>query len=198
MNKSKTGKKHDKLTIDQFIEDGIKTGAFPGHLVNELKEWLQQHPEEKKDWETMFKSHLYPNKAITWFKWGLCNYEEWNPNELAIMLRIARLQTESGYVALTNKEIQIMTGMSKNTIIKSMKSLIEKEALRSVGSIEGRTVYQLNPNVTQRGKDRTDNNNWPTYTTNETWERGIRTGTLDIVAEGQDASIRAGVFTYKV
>lgn len=199
MNKEKTqGLKVKKLTVQQCMDDAKTTGAISGEMYQQIRQYMNDHPQETNDFEKMFKSHLYPNKAITWVKLGLSTYEDFDNLELATLVRLSRIISESGYVAVNNQQLQTMTGLSKNTITKVLKGLKQKGAIKSIGATrDGLTIYEVNPNIIQRGKDRDNSEDWIRYTETETWKRGIRNEIIEIADKEEENIIkRVGTLNY--
>lgn len=145
----KTGGEKKNADIIQVLKDYYKAGVIPAEIIKQITEYIDEaEPHEVQEAEKLWSAHKYPDNKITWYRSNKdIEKLKLSPAALKILTLYEMGQSQDGYLYITNKEIEELTGLSKNTIKKALSELYEQQRIYNITN----KVYKINPNSSTIG-----------------------------------------------
>lgn len=145
----------------QMLLDGVSLG-YGEMTVNDLLALLQKDKLKCNEYDKLYDSHQYPDKALKYSQYrnfNECRADmELSASALKILLLFIKDMPENSLVSVSKEYIQKITHLSKPTIIKSIQELLDNGfiALMLPPTNKQAPIYMVNPDVANTGKPVSD------------------------------------------
>lgn len=142
-------------SVKQALLD-LKASGGDAECIDFLINQIGTNPEIRGNADKLFKSHLYPDKTLNWFK--LHNDIEFtrflSPNALMILIAMCQNMRHGNLIQVNYKDLLTITHISSPKAIKPALQELENcgcITVRIKGTTRRSTVYMVNPEIATVG-----------------------------------------------